>query len=279
MEIVDGHQHVGDVSGVTAAMDLSTPAMDLDSTELQEREFRVRVQSMQNIGIDWAVIQPGHGYLQPEGIKDTMRVNDAMVAYRRRDPVRFPIALGTVEPKHGARSLEEIDRVKHELGLNGLSWHHRFQGVFMDHPWMAPFLRRLVDLELVPFIHTNPGSKLEAPLRLHRLARAFPELTFLALDAFHSYEGGCDAMDLAEEVPNILWDVSGAFSWPFVEAWVRRHGSERLSFGGGVGYSATVPSTQSRLLDDIRNGNLSDEDKANILGRNMRRLFGLPLPD
>jgi hypothetical protein len=48
--------------------------------------------------------------------KDTMRSNDTVAAYRRRDPERFPVACGTVEPLHGARSLGEIERMKHECG-------------------------------------------------------------------------------------------------------------------------------------------------------------------
>lgn len=39
---------------------------------------------MDAAGISWAALQPCHGYLRPDGIKDTMRVNDRMATYRRQ---------------------------------------------------------------------------------------------------------------------------------------------------------------------------------------------------
>ena len=271
MEVVDAHQHVGDLSNALGDRE------EREVTVSPEEEMRNRVRGMAETGVDWAVIQPSHGYLKSEGIKDTMRANDGMAEYRRRDPARFPIALGTVEPLHGERSLEEIDRVKQELGLNGLSWHHRFQGCFIDNKWMRPILRRMADLKLVPFVHTNAESGLEAHWRLQKLARQFPELTFLALDAFFTHERSTQLMDTADQSPNVLWDLGGPASYIPVETWVRRHGSQNLTFSRGAGYSSTGPAKRPRLLDAILESNLKEEDKANILGRNVRRLFGMPL--
>ena len=136
-----------------------------------------------------------------------MRVNDGMAEYRAGDPEHFPVALGTVEPLHGERSLEEIDRCKHELGLDGLSWHPRLQGVFLDNPWMRPYLKRMSELGLVPILHCNAESKMEASWRLQKLAFEFPELTFLAFDSFWSYERSMETLHLAAHTPNVLWDT------------------------------------------------------------------------
>ena len=71
-----------------------------------------------------------------------MRCNDTVAAYRKRDPKRFPVACGIVEPLHGARSIGELERMKHDLGLNGVVWHSRFQGVAVDHALMRPLLKK-----------------------------------------------------------------------------------------------------------------------------------------
>ena len=88
-----------------------------------------------------------------------------------------------------------------------MSWHHRFQGCFIDNKWMWPILRRVADLKLVPFVHASAESNLESPWRLQRLALEFPEITFVALDAFFSYERTQEVMHLAERTPNIIWDA------------------------------------------------------------------------
>ena len=138
-----------------------------------------------------------------------MRSNDTVAAYRQRDPRRFPVAAGIVEPLHGARSLQELERIKHELRLEGVVWHNRFQGVALDHELMRPLLRKVSELGLVPLVHTNAESNLEAAWRLERLANEFPELTFIAMDALAGHHGGL-ALEIAKRTPNIIWDNSGS---------------------------------------------------------------------
>ena len=269
MEVVDVHQHIGELSNVLG--DYGAPDVVLSL----EDDLRSRAGRMEATGVTWAVIEPSHGYLKPDGIKDTMKVNDLVAEYRRRDPVHFPIALGTVEPTHGARSLEEVDRVKLELGLHGLAWHHRFQGCYIDNKWMRPILRRMSDLGMVAFVHVNAESNLESPWRLQRLAREFPEMTFVALDGFWSYERGLEIFEQSHDTPNILWDMGGPVNFVAAETWVARHGSERVTFSGLGGYSAEGEPRRPRMLDAILGSQLAEADKANILGGNVRRIFGM----
>ena len=271
MEVLDAHQHVGSLINVMGgAPEASGAAISM------EEEQKNRVRRLKQSGIDKAVIQPAHGYLKPDGIKDTMRVNDDIAAYRKLNPEFFPIALGTVEPTHGERSLEEIDRVKHELGLSGLSWHHRFQGCFIDNKWMRPILRRMADLDLVAFVHTNAESGLEAPWRLQVLALEFPELTFVALDAFFTHGMTNQLLNTADRTPNIIWDAGGPTSMS-IDEWVSHHGSESLTFSIGPGYADRGTPKRPPLLDSILESSMSEADKANILGNNLRRLFRMPL--
>ena len=231
---------------------------------------------MDAIGVSWAVIQPAHSYLKVDGIRDTMRVNDGIAAYRDRAPERLRAAIGTVEPSHGERSLEEIERCHQELGLSGLSWHHRLQGMYIDNRWMRPYLKLMGELGMAPIIHTNAESKLESPWRLQKLAYEFPDVTFLALDAFYSYEQSTEVLFIAEHTPNIIWDLGGPGAFGRAKAFIQRHGSDRFSFSGNMGYSAMASKKRPDLLDSVLNSSLSDDDKANILGRNVRRLFGMP---
>ncbi len=270
MEIVDAHVHIGDLS--IALPDHGRPPVDLDPDE----DIKNRVRAMEQFGVSWAVVQPSHAYVQAEGIKDTMRVNDGVADYRRRDPVHFPIALGTVEPMHGEASLDELDRIKHDLHLEGVSWHHRFQGCTIDSKWMRPILRRMADLELVPFVHTNAESHFEAAWQLQRLASEFPEMTFVSMDAFYASERGNQVWGTAKQSPNIIWDIGGPISYISVDTWVRSNGSETICFSGAASYPTRGRPRTPRLLEEMERSRLPDADKANIYSLNIRRLFRLP---
>src|SRR5262245_27215882 len=160
MEIFDIHHHLGSLTGGSLQ----------DGADWQERDYTNRVRIMDANGVAMSAILAAAGIIQADGIKDTMRCNDTVAGYRKRDPKRFPVACGTVEPLHGARSLDELERMKHELKLQGVVWHHRFQGVAVDHSLMRPLLKKVAALGLVPMVHTNAESNMEAVWRLERLA-------------------------------------------------------------------------------------------------------------
>jgi predicted TIM-barrel fold metal-dependent hydrolase len=274
MEIIDAHQHVGGMAGFDG--------LDASGTALEE-EVRIRTATMDEIGIDWAIIQPTQIYLRPEGLADTRRINDGVAALRRLAPKRFRIALGTVDPLHGKGAIPEIERCIRELGLHGISWHHRFQGAYIDSPLMLPALAKIRELGGFAVIHTNATSKVEASFRLVRLARKFPELTFLSLDIFHTYEEGEQALLFAETEKNILWDLGGPIApwpigWEMIERWIGEHGAERLTFSAdyiGQGTRAGGgKKARSALLERIMESSLSQRDKELLLGGNVRRALG-----
>jgi predicted TIM-barrel fold metal-dependent hydrolase len=236
MDVFDIHHHIGAIAQVMGTVrGIADP----------EEEYAARVRSMTEDGVAMAAVLPATGYLQPEGIKDTMRVNDAIAAYRARDPQRFPVACGTVEPLHGERSLEELDRIHHELRLDGVVWH-------------------------------IPVSTFEAPWRLERLALEFPDVTFVALDGFSGSADYCHmVMDIGKRLPNVLFDISLFYSGSvFLKTLVDTIGSERVLFGSDV-YAelATRMAAAPSLMHIVRSADITETDKANILGENARLLF------
>jgi len=140
MEIFDIHHHLGSLTGGSLQ----------DEPGWQDKDYTNRVRIMQANEVTKSAILAATGYIQPDGIKDTMRSNDTVAAYRKRDPQRFPVACGTVEPLHGVRSIAELERMKHELHLEGVVWHNRFQGVAIDHQLMRPLLKKVSELKLIP---------------------------------------------------------------------------------------------------------------------------------
>jgi uncharacterized protein len=265
--IVDAHQHVGWLGDV-----LSFDGRDATPELTVEEDADRRIAQMDALGITWAVLQPSHGYLRPDGIVDTMRVNDRMARYREYAADRFRV-LGTTEPTHGERGLAEVDRVAADLGLAGLAWHHRFQGCYIDSKWMWPTLRRMSELGLVPLVHVNAESSMEAHWRLQRLALDFPELTFLAMDGLWSYERARHVLVTAPTTPNVIWDMGGPVSYVSVEEWVGCNGSTTICFSQGGVYDSRAVSKPA-ILTQIEHAAISEADRANILGGNVARAFG-----
>ena len=262
MEIFDIHHHLGSLTGGSLQQEGGW----------QERDYSNRVRIMEANGVTAAAILAATGYIQADGIKDTMRCNDVVAAYRRRDPKRFPVACGIVEPLHGARSLGELERIKHELKLDGVVWHSRFQGVAVDHALMRPLLKKVSELGLVPLIHTNAESNLEAVWRLERLALEFPELTFVSMDALTTNTNSQLVLDIAKRTPNILFDTAHVRGPAYVRSFVETVGSQRMVFGS-LFYSHPASYEHCATLEEIKAAKISDEDKAKILSRNAKELF------
>ena len=264
MEIFDIHHHLGSLTGGSLQ----------EEAGWQDRDYSNRVRIMEANGVTHSAILAATGYIQADGIKDTMRSNDTVAAYRKRDPKRFPVACGTVEPLHGARSLGELERIKHELQMEGVVWHNRFQGVAVDHQLMRPLLKKVSELRLVPLVHTNAESNLEAVWRLERLALEFPELTFVAMDALTTNTNSQLVLDIAKRTPNILFDTAHVRGSGYVRQFVEAVGSHRLVFGS-LFYSYPASYEHCATLEEVKAAKISEEDKANILSLNVKKLFRL----
>jgi len=270
-DVFDVHHHVG------RAFDALGGGLDDaggDAAEIARVELAERLRIMDEGGISQALVIPGHGYLRPNGLADTRRVNDEIAAYRDNAPDRFPVACGIVEPRDGPYALDEIDRLSSELRLVAISFHTRFQGVSMDSQWIFRYLERMGELGLVPVIHAMDDTPEESLWKLASIARSLPDLTILALDAFSSYEATKQCFFVADVAPNIVFDTSLSYNFDFIEEFAVRFGPERVLFGTDL-YSWPVGRRVSHLLPQIVACGLPRDAKASILGDNARRLFGV----
>lgn len=271
-EVLDVHHHVGNAFRALGGADDATPG--LDEREFERIELDSRLAIMDEAAVQQAIVIPGHGYHRPDGIADTRAENDAIAAYRDRTPDRFPGAVGIVEPRDGAASLVELERCRHELGLVGISFHTRFQGVSLDSQWIITYCARMAELGLVPVLHAMNETPEEALWKLAVVARTIPDTPVIALDAFGSYEATRECFFIAEVAPNIVFDTSLSYNFDFIEDFANRFGADRVVFGTDL-YSYPVGRRISHLLDQILASDLSDADKAAILAGNARRIFGL----
>jgi predicted TIM-barrel fold metal-dependent hydrolase len=264
MEIFDCHQHFG-----PSPMGLEEPPeFSIDA------DWKIRGPLLAKLGFDAVLLSPSNGFNRPNGLADTRRINDTAAEYRERHPERIVAALGIVEPWYGLAALEEIDRIARELKLNGLVFHHRFQGCTIDHWAMRPFLKRMADHGLVPFIHMAGGSGMELPVGLENLAREFPSMQFVALDGFSSEENGRTIVEMAGRVPNVSFDPALVFHMGRIRELVSRYGAERLLFGSNLYPSLGSPGFCTEL-NYCKALPVDEAERAKILGGNLRRILRL----
>ncbi len=271
-EVLDVHHHVG--NAFRALGGPLTNAPEMSEEEYRKVELESRLEIMDQGQVQRAIVIPGHGYLRTNGIADTRAENDAIAAYRDDRPDRFPAAVGIVEPRDGEASLAELDRCRNDLGLAGISFHTRFQGVSLDSQWIIAYCRHMAEIGLVPVLHAMDDTPEEALWKLATVARSIPDTPVLALDAFGSYEATRECFFIAETAPNIIFDTSLSYNFDFIEDFANRFGADRVVFGTDL-YSHPAGRRISHILDQIKESDLSNDDKAAIMAGNARRLFGL----
>ncbi|MCU1617895.1 MAG: hypothetical protein JWO98_5435 [Frankiales bacterium] len=260
--VVDVHQHHGHVAHSPAG-GAAPGGPDV--------EIAARRRAMASLGVARAVVLPGNSYLRPRGLADTREVNDGIRAYCDRDPDRYVAGAGVVEPLYGAAGLPEIRRIA-ELGLIGVSYHARFQGVAANDGWILRHLEVMAELGLVPFVHSYAESALEAPLLIADLARAHPELTIMVLDGLSSYHHTLECIALAERHDNVVFDTAMAFNPLALVQLSAAVGAHRLLFGSDI-YSHPHTFVTANTPDALRAAGFDADELTGILGGNARRLL------
>ena len=267
--IFDIHQHIGsfDISGRETG----------GGAWNSEEDYAKRVQLLDKFGIRAAAVMPSSKYLRPNGIPDTCAMNDLVADYRNRYRDRFPIAMGTVEPLYGEEAcVKEIRRIAEKLHLNGVVWHHRYQGTFINDKSMHAFLRTMTEYQLPAFIHIFAESTMEAPWGLEALAEQHPQVTFIALDAFSGSTQSKYMIGIAKRCPNVLLETGVTFPLGrIIEEVVADIGSERVLFGTDLYLAPQMYLYPDVLYQILEAPTLREQDKQNILWNNTKRLFRL----
>ena len=260
----DLHQHYGALIGVPGSSGGWAPP---------EEDARVRLEFMDKFAIGHCALMPGHSYRAPQGFADIRAINEGLHAYAALSD-RFAATFGTLDPRHGEVNYAEVERLA-GLGFRGLSWHHRMQGLPMDHAVMFGIAERMAACGMVFMAHCYANGDFEAPWRMRRLAQRFEGMPFVALDAMTSSENLDQLLGLAEDCPNVSIDLTSSLIGPRgVERAVRRVGAERLVFGSNC-YSMSRVARIS-ALDVVEEAGLEEDQREAILGGNARRILGLP---
>ncbi len=234
------------------------------------------VAAMDEAEVDVSVVM-GIGWTDREVGKEA---NDYIVESLHRFSGRL-MGLCSVNPAWGEDAITEVERCAGQ-GVSGIGELHADSQGFdiTSKEVMAPLMQAAAQQGLVVLVHSSepvghlyPGKGMTTPDRLSAFVKNFPENTIVCAH----WGGGLPFYalmpEVGEELANVYFDtaVSPLLYTPGVfPTVVGAIGSHKVLFG------SDFPLIEyRRLLKQIEEAPIADEDRRNILGRNAERVLGL----
>ena len=239
------------------------------------------------------VEEGGHiGYEELIRRMDRCRVDQALVwltpvytrqieasnAYVREAVKAHPdrlLGFGWADPRLGVeKAKDEVRRCIDEYGFFGVKLNGAQNDFFIDDPAIAmPVVEEIAKTgKLVAFHCGSDAYDKTHPFRIAKIARRFPQMRILCV-----HMGGVRvpdlsqaAIELAQEHSNVTLIGSHASARAVLNA-VRTLGADRVCFGSDTPFDLmhVALAMYGALLD----GQVSEQDKANIMGGNILRLL------
>jgi len=181
------------------------------------------------------------------------------------------------DPHRPVESLDIIRRCCGEPFFAGVKLHPAFHCCPADDARYAPAWELANEHKLVVLVHTwdrsieNPVQNYSFPDLLEGFIKASPDATVLLGHAGGHYHGFVAAARIAAAYGNVYLDLTGDdFARGRVEYFVQHVSSSRVLFG------SDMPWIDPRFpLGEVLAADITDADRAAILGGNAARIFGL----
>jgi predicted TIM-barrel fold metal-dependent hydrolase len=114
------------------------------------QSIETHLRHMDECGVDMAMIMmPGW---EVAGVEVCKILNNGLAKAAKDYPGRF-LPMAAVPYIEGQRSIDELDRVKNELGLKAVSILTNLRGIRLDDEQLKPFFKKVVQLGLPVVVH------------------------------------------------------------------------------------------------------------------------------
>ncbi|MBN1542145.1 amidohydrolase family protein [candidate division KSB1 bacterium] len=256
LEVIDAHAHIVQKGGRGAAMVAMNAA---DATAVVERNRRIGVA--RTCVSAWTAIWADHEL----GNRDTLQA--------MHDFPEEIVGYAAIHPLYVADWQKTLKYYYEECGFTGIKpyyprWRIPYNDPLFD-PWYAYGNRH----RLYCLLHYSDNFMAE----VRDLAARYPEISFLLAHSGTSWQVARSHTALAKEFGNVYLELTfTSVLEGVIEYMVNTVGSERVLYGSDAPMRDPFPQFGWVAFADI-----SQEDKYNILGRNMARILArvnLPRP-
>jgi aminocarboxymuconate-semialdehyde decarboxylase len=274
-----------------------------------------RLADMDAMGVDMQAISPApfqyYYWAEPGLCADTSKaINDNLASIAARHPDRF-VAMGTVPMQAPDLAVAELERIVKELGMRGVEINSNVAGEDLSAERFRKFFAKAEELGVLVFMHPLGfdradrfvdhyfnnviGNPLESALAVGHLIfggvlDAYPKLKLCVahgggyLPSYagrmdHAHAARSDCRECIKEAPTSylkkLYFDSVVFTHHQLEYLVQQYGSDHVIMGTDYPYDMG----EENPIGFVEGApNLSDADKAAILGHNAAALLNIKVP-
>ncbi|MDZ7332383.1 MAG: amidohydrolase family protein [candidate division KSB1 bacterium] len=248
MEVIDSHAHISEKGHSDIVI---APMPEADAAGLVERNRR--------IGVDITCVSSWTGIWN-----DYERGNE-IVYQAIQDFPEHIVGYATLDPNYVLDWDLEIQRCHQTYGMKGMKPYFPRNKVPYNDQRYRTWFSYGNQHRLFALMHFSDNFVKE----MEELAAMYPEISFLLAHSGMSYETARKHVALAKQFPNIFLEITyTAVTNGVIEYMVREVGSERVIYGSDAVMRDPIPQ-----FGWLAYSNISEADKRNILGKNMRRII------
>jgi predicted TIM-barrel fold metal-dependent hydrolase len=200
-------------------------------------------------------------------------------AYVYQAMQRYPdqiLGFGWADPTVGVEhAIRMVHQCVDEYGMHGVKLNGAQNYYYIDDPELSlPVIEEVAKTGKLLAFHIGPDEyERTHPFRAAKVARMYPEMTILMVHMGMTNRDMNDAViEMAQECPNMVLVGSATTHGAVLKA-IRILGADRVCFGTDSPFQMqhVVRAMYDALLED----ELSEGERALVMGGNIARLFGL----
>jgi hypothetical protein len=229
------------------------------------------LRRMDGAGVDKALT-----WLQPPYVHEIEGSNAYVRQAMREHPDRI-LGFGWADPNLGLqRARDTVNRCIYEYGFYGVKLNGAQNSFYIDDPALSiPVIEEIAKTGRLLAFHVGADAPEHThPFRVGKIARQFPEVHILMVhmggaaipDLSHA------AIEIAQAHPNLTLIGSSIRAIAVLRA-IERLGSTRVCFGSDTPFA--LMRVEVAKYNALLDGEVSAEDKANVMAGNMIRLLDL----
>jgi predicted TIM-barrel fold metal-dependent hydrolase len=229
------------------------------------------LRRMDRSGVDKALT-----WLQPPYMREIDEANAYVHEAAQQHPDRI-LGFGWADPNLGVdRAKDTVKRCIYEYGFYGVKLNGAQNSYYIDNPTLSiPVIEEIAKTGKLLAFHVGADAYEQThPFRVGKIARRFPELQILVV-----HMGGAAIPDLSNAAIEIAQDhrnltlIGSSVRAVAVLKAVKRLGSARICFGSDTPFA--LMHVEIAKYDALLDGEVSDEEKHDIMAGNIIRLFEL----